>query len=161
MWETLKDIGYWLKETISWRVMKKIIYIFIGLLLLYYPVGMFIVHNVDDDPDFGPKSSSSKGSNAVDVSIALINRELIDHAWVSNDPVFKPGAFLDNMANFQQGIISAIARFSFELVDQLGRTRGSSNTDPDLQEVSGLLQYPSDKWWWDPSTSLMPVSTSE
>jgi hypothetical protein len=116
---------------------------------------------VDDDPDFGPKSSSSKGSNAVDVSIALINRELIDHAWVSNDPVFKPGAFLDNMANFQQGIISAIARFSFELVDQLGRTRGSSNTDPDLQEVSGLLQYPSDKWWWDPSTSLMPVSTSE
>jgi hypothetical protein len=160
MWETIKDIGYWLKETISGKTLKRILLGLFILLLLYYPVGMFMVHNVDASPDFGLRYTS-KGSNAVAVSIALIEREVEDNGWVSNDPIFKPGAMLDNMANYQQGIISAIARFSFELVDQLGRTRGSSAVDPDLQEVSGLLQYPGDIWWWNPSTSLMPVSTSE
>lgn len=160
MWESIKDIGYWLKENISLKMFKRIIYVLIIIMLLYYPAGMFLIHKVDSDPEFGLQNSS-RGSNAVAVSIALINREVNENGWVSNDPVFKPGAFLDNMANYQTGIISAIARFSYELVDQLGRTRGSSVVDPDLQEVSGLLQYAGDIWWWNPSTSLMPVATSE
>ncbi|MCC3862359.1 DUF2333 family protein [Pseudemcibacter aquimaris] len=160
MWETIKDIGYWLRETISAQVLKKIIISLIIIMLLYYPVGMFLIHKVDANPDFGLQNSS-RGSNAVAVSIALIDREVNQHGWVANDPIFKPGAMLDNMPNFQQGIISAIARFSYELVDQLGRTRGSSAVDPDLQEVSGLLQYAGDIWWWNPSTSLLPVATSE
>lgn len=114
MWETIKDIWYWIKEAISWRVAKKLILVFVVLCLLYYPIGMFLIHRVDADPDFGP-DYSSQGSNAVAVSIALIDREVVDYGWVSNDPVFKPGAMLDNMAHYQQGIIAAIARFSFEL----------------------------------------------
>lgn len=160
MWETIKDIGYWLRENVSWKMLRRGIYVLILIMLLYYPVGMLLIHKVDADPDFGLQNSS-RGSNAVAVSIALIDREVNQNGWVSNDPVFKPGAFLDNMANFQTGVISAIARFSYELVDQLGRTRGSSAVDPDLQEVSGLLQYAGDIWWWNPSTSLMPVATSE
>jgi hypothetical protein len=140
MWETIKDIGYWLRETISPTMLKRGLIVLVLLLMLYYPVGMFMLHNVDSDPDFA-LTNSSRGSNAVAVSVALIDREVVQNGWVSNDPVFKPGAFLDNMSNYQTGIISAIARFSFELVDQLGRTRGSSAVDPDLKEVSGLLQY--------------------
>ena len=160
MWETIKDIGYWLRESISGKILKRILIGFGVLLLLYYPAGMLMIHTVNDDPDFGAQNPT-RGSNAVAVSIALIEREVEQNGWVSNDPFFKPGYFLDNMSNFQTGIISAIARFSYELVDQLGRTRGSSSVDPDLQEVSGLLQYAGDIWWWNPSTSLMPVSTSE
>lgn len=160
MWETIKDISYWLRETISRTMLKRGLIVLALVLMLYYPVGMFMVHKVDADPDFA-LSNSSRGSNAVAVSIALINREVVQNGWVSNDPVFKPGAFLDNMSNYQTGIISAIARFSYELVDQLGRTRGSSAVDPDLQEVSGLLQYAGNVWWWNPSTSLLPVATSE
>lgn len=160
MWETIKDIGYWLKETISWNVIKKLVLAVFVLMLLYYPVGMFLTHKVDSNPDFGPQSMS-QGSNAVAVSIALIDREVNQNSWVSNDPFFKPGYFLDNMSNYQTGIISAIARFSYELVDQLGRTRGSSAVDPELDGVSGLLQYPGTIWWWNPSTSLMPSPTSE
>ncbi|MBT5072915.1 MAG: DUF2333 family protein [Kordiimonadaceae bacterium] len=160
MWETIKDIGYSVKENISAKFIKRLILGLFVILLLYYPVGMFMIHKVDANLDFGLQNSSS-GSNAVAVSIALIDREVIQNGWVSNDPVFKPGAFLDNMSNYQTGIISAIARFSYELVDQLGRTRGSSVVDPDLEQVSGLLQYAGDIWWWNPSTSLMPVATSE
>ena len=65
------------------------------------------------------------------------------------------------MPNYQQGIISALARFAFELTDQIGRTRGSSQTDPDLQEAAGQLQYAGNIWVFDLSTSIAPTTTSE
>jgi hypothetical protein len=91
----------------------------------------------------------------------LIEREVDRKRWIANDPFFLPGAALDNMPNFQQGVIAALARFSFELTDQIGRTRGSSQTDPDLQEAAGLLQYSGTKWIFDFSTSLIPTASSE
>ena len=58
-------------------------------------------------------------------------------------------------------IVQALARFTFELTDQIGRVRGSSRTDADLQEAAGLLQYSGTKWVFDLSTSLAPTATSE
>ena len=54
-----------------------------------------------------------------------------------------------------------MARFAFELVDQIGRTRGSSKTDEDLQKVAGELQYSGTVWVFDLSTSIAPTTTSE
>ena len=131
--------------------------------LFYYPVGMLITHTIDDDAAFQAPAelSAENGSQAVAVAIAMIEREVNQHRWVANDPFFLPPAALDNMPNFQQGIISALARFAFELTDQIGRTRGTSQTDPDLQEASGQLQYSGDVWVFDLSTSLAPTTTSE
>jgi hypothetical protein len=132
-------------------------------ILLYYPVGMIVVHKVDDDLDFapGPADSVEGGSVAVAYAAALIDREVNRHSWTANDPFFQPGTMLDNMPNFQQGIMSALARFGFELTDQLGRSRGSSEADPDLQRAAGLLQYPGNVWIWNPSVSLAPRASSE
>ena len=44
------------------------------------------------------------------------------------------------MPNYQRGMISALGRFSTELMDQLGRTRGSSQTDRDLEQARLNLQ---------------------
>ena len=132
-------------------------------IALYYPVGMFVVHKVDDDIDFVPSAADrvEGGSEAVAYAAALIDREVNTHSWTANDPFFQPGVMLDNMPNFQQGIMSALARFGFELTDQLGRTRGSSEADPDLQRAAGLLQYPGNVWIWNPSVSLAPRASSE
>lgn len=132
-------------------------------LLLYYPLGMLIVNKVDDDLDYAPSAENSiaGGSKTVGVMAGLIDREVNDHSWTANDPFFQPGVLLDNMPNFQTGIISALARVSLELTDQIGRTRGSSEADPDLQKATGLLQYPGDVWIWNPSVSLVPRASSE
>ncbi|MAN63916.1 MAG: hypothetical protein CMI60_18430 [Parvibaculum sp.] len=132
-------------------------------LFLYYVAGGLWINDIEDDPNFRPAAEDMVpgGSNAVAMAAALIQREVSDKRWTSNDPWFVPSAFLDNMPNYQQGVISALARFSFELTDQLGRTRGSSQADPDLQSASGLLQYAGDVWVWDPSVSLMPRASSE
>ena len=63
--------------------------------------------------------------------------------------------------NFQSGIQGALGRFSLELVDQVGRTRGSSRADPDLERAAGLLQFPGDVWFFDLRKSFLPSIPSE
>src|SRR5919106_1606960 len=91
----------------------------------------------------------------------LIDREINTNRWVANDPFFMPGSMLDNMPNFQQGIIAGLSRFAIELADQIARTRGSSQVDPDLNNAAGLLRYPGTVWIFDLSTSLAPTASSE
>jgi len=131
--------------------------------VFYYPIGMALVHQINDDVSYRPAEADvpANGSFAVAAAAELIEREVNGVRWVANDPWFLPGAALDNMPNFQQGIIAALARFTFELTDQIGRTRGSSQTDTDLQEAAGLLQYSGTKWVFDFSTSIAPTATSE
>jgi hypothetical protein len=128
--------------------------------LLYYPVGMMIVHKVDDqiplDVDVQPGQSHS-----VAIAARLIQRETDVHPWVANDPWFLPGAALDNMPNFQQGIVYALSRFAIEMSDQIGRTRGSSEVDSDLDKAAGLLKYAGDVWVFDLSVSLAPTAPSD
>jgi hypothetical protein len=145
---------------IVWRAFVAILVV----LLLYYPIGMLIVNRVDDDPDFaatGDNAAPKGASAAVAIMAALIDREVNQNSWTANDPFFQPGSMLDNMPNFQTGIMSALARFSFEMTDQVGRARGSSEADPDLQKAAGLLQYPADVWIWNPTVSLAPRASSE
>jgi len=75
-------------------------------------------------------------------------------------PFFTPAGILDNMPNFQRGIMAALGRFSTELMDQVGRTRGSSQTDRDLEQARGFLNEQPNIWLWQPSVSLMPSTTS-
>ena len=149
------------RSMLGW--LKPVIILIPLAIVAYYAVGMAIVHNVDDNPDFTvPAADIPKGgSEAVAVAAALVDREVNQHSWTANDPFFQPGWALDNMPNFQQGIITALGRFSFELMDQLGRLRGSSEADPDLAAANGRLQYPGDVWLWNPSKSLALKSSSE
>lgn len=145
---------------IAWRALVALVVV----VLLYYPIGMLMVNRIDDDPDFKPAGANAigeGGSQAVAMMAALIDREVNENSWTANDPFFQPGALLDNMPNFQTGIVSALARFSFEMTDQVGRARGSSEADPDLQKAAGLLQYPGDVWIWNPTVSLAIKASSE
>jgi hypothetical protein len=145
-------------------IAKRGLIAFVMILLLYYPIGMLMVNSIDDDPEFTPagaNAAKADGSQAVAMMAALIDREVNENSWVANDPFFQPGVMLDNMPNYQMGIMSALARFSFEMTDQVGRSRGSSEADPDLQKAAGLLQYPGDVWLWNPTVSLAPRASSE
>ncbi len=139
------------------------------LAALYYPVGMILTHNIDDNPDFGLVAGAdgalaapqTGGSESVRLAVELLRREVDTHSWTPNDPFFFPTAALDNMPNFQQGIVYALSRFAIEMADQIGRSRGSSQVDPNLDKASGLLKYAGDVWVWDPAVSLAPTATSE
>lgn len=131
------------------------------LLAAYFAIGSILMDRIDDDPHFTPAVPVQGGSHAIDMTAALIEREVVLNAWQPNDPWFMPNGLLDNTANFQSGIKDALARFALELVDQLGRTHGSSRADPDLERAAGLLQFPGDSWYLDFRQSLLPLIPSE
>jgi hypothetical protein len=150
-----------------WRLMKWLGIALLAIILLYYPVGMLLTHQINDDPSFsGPSVEPSQDletgpSQAVATAAALMDREISQTAWPANDPFFMPGWALDNMPNFQIGIRDAVKRFALELQDEIGRNRGTSGADSDLQGAASYFNYRPDVWIWNPSNALMPTSTSE
>ena len=145
----------------SGRTFVRILAGLLLLVLLYYLIGALWVHKIDDDPNFAPAEVPAGGSHAVAVAAALIEREVDYHRWTANDPFFLPGSMLDNMPNFQQGIIYALSRFGNALSEQLARSRGTSAVDPDADRAAGLLRYPGNIWLFNPGTSLAPTASSE
>ncbi|TQV80974.1 DUF2333 family protein [Denitrobaculum tricleocarpae] len=137
--------------------------VILALLLVFYPVGMMLNHQINDDVDFNlaEEELTPGGSRAVAMSIALIEREVEETGWVANKPFPFPSSLLDNMPNFQIGLMYAMSRFSIEMTDELGRSRGSSQVDPDLDKASGLLKYDGTIWIWEPSTSLLPTASAD
>lgn len=144
----------------SW---KPLAITFVLFAALYYPVGMLLVHKIDDNLDYRtePQGMQTGHSYAVATVADLIDREVRENPWTPNDPWFYPSAGLDNMPNFQLGMVEALSRFGVELLDQIGRVRGSSGADPDLQDAAGRLKISGEKWTWNPSVSIWPATPAE
>ena len=56
--------------------------------------------------------------------------------------------FFDNKASFQRGVNQTVRRTAVELVDTLGRVRGTSQIDPSLQSARGKLQFDESIWYF-------------
>jgi hypothetical protein len=137
----------------GWRVL-------LVALILYFPIGAMVVESIDDDPQFQPRSVAPGESRTVATVADLVTREVDINTWTPMMPFFTPAGMLDNMPNFQRGIMAALGRFSTELMDQLGRTRGSSQTDRDLEQARGFLNEQPNVWIWQPTVSIWPSATS-
>jgi hypothetical protein len=96
-------------------------------------------------------------SAVVDVTADLIDFNVNRNAWISSMLLFKLGffgmswddtPFFDNKAAFQRGVNQAIRRTSIELVDSLGRVRGTSGINSDLQNARGNLQFDESSWYF-------------
>lgn len=133
----------------------------VNLVGAYVLGGMLLTERIDDNLDFTPQAPTEGGLASVDMTVGLIEREVNDHAWVANEPFFMPGHWLPNMRYYQQGVVYGLSRFAFELADSLGRSRGATAVDPDLDRAAGLLRFPGDVWIFDFEKTWTPVVTSE
>lgn len=146
---------------VLWRFGKWLALILLVVAAFYYPIGMLVVHKVNDDIDFAPPAVPAGASKTVATAAALIDREVNHTGWPANAPWFMPGYMLDNMPNFQKGEILALQKFAIELRDQIGRARGTSSADPDLQDAASYLSNNADIWIFDLSRSWAPLTPSE
>lgn len=96
-------------------------------------------------------------SAIAEVAADLTDFNVNQNAWISSMLLYKVGffgidwdrtPFLDNKASFQRGINSAVRRTAIELVDNIGRLRGTSQIDSDLQKARGNLQFGEDSWYF-------------
>lgn len=98
-------------------------------------------------------------SYIVAVTSDLIDFNVNENAWMSSNPFYKAGLFwilewdqtwfLDNKAAFQRGVHQAVRRTAIELADVLGRVRGTSRADPDLQVAKGNVQFDAYTWYFN------------
>ena len=142
-------------------IVKRSLLYLAAALVLYFGVIGNLMHRIDADLDFTPPNPVEGGSQAVNMAEALILRETVDNRWTANDPFFFPTAFHDNMPNYQRGMMRAISRFTMELENQIGRLRGSSAIDRDLERAVGLLQFPTDVWLFDFDQSWLPIQPAD
>jgi hypothetical protein len=101
-------------------------------------------------------ASSCKPSAIAAVSADLVDFNVNQNAWISSMVVSKLGffgidwrrtPFFDNKAAFQLGINQVMRRTTTELVDTLGRVRGTSQIDQNLQDARTALAWNEDAWY--------------
>jgi len=99
---------------------------------------------------------SCKRSEIAAVSADLIDFNVNQNAWISSMLASKMGffgipwrntPFFDNKAAFQLGINQVLRRTTTELVDSLGRARGTSRIDQNLQDARTALAWDEDAWY--------------
>jgi hypothetical protein len=113
--------------------------------------------------------NSCQPSAMVDVTAALLDDNANRNSWVSSNPLYKAGfffavdwkdtPFFDNRASFQLGTNQAIRRTAVELVDRLGRVRGTSSINQNLQEAREAANYRETAWFFTISPPFLQPST--
>ncbi len=108
----------------------------------------------------GPEAAATqtcRRSMIVSATADLVEFNVNQNAWISSMILYKLGLFgldwdntpfFDNKASFQRGVNQAVRRTTIELVDTLGRVRGTSQIDTDLQSARGNLQFDEYTWYF-------------
>ncbi len=119
------------------------------LLLGYYVIGAVLLTRIDGALTFRPGKADlpARGSETVAMMSALLDREVNGYGWKPNNPWLYPTALMDNMPNYQIGILSSLRPVGLELRDSVARLRGSGGTDKDLELAYSALSYPADRWF--------------
>ena len=103
-----------------------------------------------------PAPQICKRSEIAAVSADLVDFNVNRNAWISSMLASKIGffgvpwrntPFMDNKAAFQLGINQVLRRTTTELVDALGRARGTSRIDQNLQDARTALAWDEDAWY--------------
>ena len=166
LWQKAKDIFAPLWQIVKKRIQQnslslwQILFCILPLFVFfYYLVGGMPISTIDTSASVYKPSTEGNKSATADISIYLIRREVQDKLWTPNLPFLFPSYFLDNMPNFQQGLMSAISKTILAL-SHANLSQSTDNAANSLHLAAKLLQYPGNIWLFSPSNSLKPVPSS-
>ena len=144
-----KKINSW------WKIGALFVFV---VVFLYYPVGGWMINNIDTSSEYRPQTENGNLA-AIDMISYLVNREVYYKIWTPNLPFLFPSYFLDNMPNFQLGLMSAVGQ-SVTIFDRMPINVASNDIRKDLSEAAELLQYPGNIWLFSPQNKLLPAPSS-
>ena len=106
----------------------------------------------------GQSTTKTCGRSAlVDVAAELIDFNVNQNNWMSGTLLYKIGLFgldwdatpwFDNKASFQRGVHRSVRRVTVELADVMGRVRGTSQINHDLERARNDLNIREFNWYW-------------
>ncbi len=99
----------------------------------------------------------------------MIDSNVNQGTWVPSNPLHKAGLFFiwdwkdtpffDNRAAFQLGTNQVVRRTAVEMVDRLGRVRGTSSINSNLQKAREAANYRENAWLFTFSPPFLQPST--
>lgn len=98
-----------------------------------------------------------QNSAIVTLTADLTDMNVNQNDWISSTLMYKMGLFgldwdntpfFDNKASFQRGVNQVVRRTGIQLVDTLGRVRGTSGINNDLQDARGNIQFDEGTWYF-------------
>lgn len=108
------------------------------------------------DAGAGDSTKTCAPSRIVENQIALIDQLVNRNDWAAASPMYKLGffglidfedtPFFDNKMSFQLGALDMLRLVAIELQDSLGRVRGTSSVDTDLQGAQSRLRVNERAW---------------
>lgn len=129
-----------------------------AILFLYYPIGGWMINCIDTSSAYQPESKDGNLAT-IDMISHLINREVHEKMWTPNLPFLFPCYFLDNMPNFQLGLMSGVER-AVTALDAAEMPKVSIEAKRELNEAAELLRYPGNIWLFSPDNKLVPVPSA-
>ena len=134
---------------------------FILFLCLYYPLGGWLTNNIDRTTTYEINTNNTKQSAGIEMASFIINREVNEKIWTPNLPFFFPAYILDNMPNFQLGMINATS----DVVNSLSRRIDSPIINQEqnsfLQEAAELLRYDGKIWMFSAENKFAPSANTQ
>lgn len=122
----------------SWHLLLAGLFVFI---ILYYPIGAFITHDIDKNFDFNASANQKNQTQILETQAALIDREVNKHSFTPNLPFFYPSAVLDNMPAYQTGIIDGLRVITEAFAKAMPDNRS-------LQKAAEALQADPTAWYF-------------
>lgn len=131
-----------------------------GFLLLYYPIGAILTHNIDRNTNIEITSNNDNSSQTIEMISYIINNEVNEKIWTPNLPFFFPASILDNMPEFQLGIIDGVSKFTSAFEKRIDRRIQDKENTSQLYKAATLLRYPGTVWMFDPQNKIKPAPSS-
>src|SRR5689334_2466766 len=77
-----------LRQVLPRNLFARIAIILASVLVLYYALGVLLMHKIDDNPNFTVDSENVLEGEPASMALAsaILNREINHYGWVANDP---------------------------------------------------------------------------
>lgn len=125
----------------SWKIVLTVVPLF---LIFYYGLGSTVVENIDVKTEYRVEQNDDTPLfKTADGMAFLIRREIDDKMWTPNLPMIFPAYVLDNMPNFQIGVITAIKDIANTMRYFKNNTEAQNK---DIRAAAKFLNYPPNVW---------------
>jgi hypothetical protein len=145
------------KEKPQGRKYKGMILVVLALLVIFV-LGVMIVNS--RKPGYHAlegMDKAVKGAHFIGINRVLV-KDMADN-WLPND-MFWPTVFLDNMPNFQIGVLEVVRYNTRVLRDNLSRMRTTDKLDSNAEAAFTALSNDPYKWWFPSAESKWKMAHS-
>jgi hypothetical protein len=145
------------KEKAQGKKYKGMILVVLALLVIFVLVVMIVNSRKPGYHALEGMDKTVKGAHFVGINQALV-QDMADN-WLPND-IFWPTVFLDNMPNFQIGVLEVVRYNTRVLRDNLSRMRTTDKLDPNAEAAFTALSNDPKKWWFPSAESKWKIAHS-